>query len=76
MIRRRELYQSSNGDRWELAHDTEGGEVFVLHQPNLASGGRASNIPIAAFLARGAGPEQQALLRLIASLAQGETETA
>ena len=36
----RELYRSANGDRWSLIRDD--GKVQVLHEPNAASGGRAS----------------------------------
>ena len=66
-IRTRELYSSSNGDSWHLCGDASGG-VFVLHQANVPSGGQSSRISLADFLARGNGPEQQALLRMIATL--------
>jgi len=66
----KELYRSSNGDRWWLARDRDSGRVFVRHEPNLASGGRASDIEIDAFLNAGRGPEQQALMRLIGTLAE------
>lgn len=65
----RELYTSSNGDRWLLARDTDNGEVFVRHEPNGPSGGQPSHIDIGAFLSRGPrNPEHRALLRLIAML--------
>ncbi|MCB4823597.1 hypothetical protein [Roseicella aerolata] len=65
----RELYASSNGDRWFLARDPGSGRVFVRHEPNAASGGRKAEFEIGEFLARGGqGPEHQALLRLIGSL--------
>ena len=68
MLTQRELYQSSNGDRWTLCRE-EHGHVFVLHQANLASGGSSKTLEISEFLAPGkAGPEQQALIRLIGSL--------
>jgi hypothetical protein len=70
-VRARELYSSPNGDRWHLCRDTSG-KVFVLHQANIPSGGRVSQIEVGDFLARGCGPEQQALLQIIGSL----TETA
>ena len=71
MIEARELYASSNGDRWLLGRDPGTGRVFVRHEPNRASGGRASELGIAEFLARDAGgPEHQALLRLIGPLAE------
>src|SRR5262249_44183584 len=72
----REVYRSSNGDRWLLCRNTAG-EVFVLHQANLPAGGRISHIALGDFLARGHGPEQQALLHMIGSLiAPGSAETA
>jgi hypothetical protein len=64
----RELYCSSNGDRWYLEREPRSERVFVRHQPNAASGGDAALIELAEFLARNHGPEQQELLRLIGSL--------
>ena len=67
----RELYQSTNGDRWSLGHDSASGRVFVRHEPNLASGGKISDVDIGAFLSQGGqGPEKQELLRLIATLVE------
>jgi hypothetical protein len=63
----RELYRSSSGDRWQLAREPDSGRVFVVHEPNVASGGRMTHIEISAFLAAGRGPEHQELLRLIGS---------
>jgi hypothetical protein len=70
----KELYRSSNGDRWCLARDRDAGRVFVRHEPNIASGGRASEIEIGAFLSAGLGPEQQELMRLIGTLVNAPTE--
>ncbi len=68
----RELYRSPNGDRWRLARDRGSGRVFVRHEPNVAPGGRASDIAVGDFLARGGhGPEHQELLRLIGTLVEG-----
>ena len=67
-LRKRELYRSSNGDCWLLVRD--GPSVFIWHQPNTASGGRASHIDIGTFLSVGRGPEQQALLHLIGTLVE------
>jgi hypothetical protein len=67
----RELYKSANGDRWCLVRDSSSGQVFVKHQPNVASGGRPANLDIGEFLSRGHyGPEHQELLRLIGTLAE------
>jgi len=35
MPKQRELYHSSNGDRWSLCREDDG-RVFVLHQANLS----------------------------------------
>jgi hypothetical protein len=69
---KRELYRSApNGDRWFLARETESERVFIEHEPNVSSGGRASHIEIGDFLAQGGrGPEHQALLRLIGTLVE------
>jgi hypothetical protein len=67
---RRELYRSPNGDCWFLARDPTTGHAFVVHEPNLPSGGQRTQIEVGAFLRAGAGgPEHQALLRLIGTLA-------
>jgi hypothetical protein len=68
-VRTRELYSSSNGDRWHLCRSTSG-KVFVLHQANIPAGGRISQIELGDFLARGHGPEQQALVQMIGSLVE------
>ena len=73
-LQTREIYRSSNGDRWFLARD--GDRVFIRHEPNLPSGGQESNIEIGTFLSRGSqGPEKQELLRLIGTLVD-ESQTA
>jgi len=71
----RELYRSGpNGDRWSLVRDTNSGRVFIEHKPNISSGGQTSNMEIGDFLAHGGqGPEHQALLRLIGTLAEKTT---
>jgi hypothetical protein len=71
MVQTRELYGSANGDRWSLARDPASGRVFVRHEPNASSGGRASDIEVGAFLSRDArGSEHQELLRLIGTLVE------
>jgi hypothetical protein len=66
-IHTRELYSSPNGDCWHLCKDASD-RVFVLHQANIPSGGRSSQIELSDFLTRGYGPEQQALIRMIGTL--------
>jgi hypothetical protein len=66
----REIYHSENGDRWLLCRDNDGG-VFILHNANLSSGGTSTKIELGDFLAKGkAGPEHQALARLIGALVE------
>jgi hypothetical protein len=65
---RRELYRSPNGDTWFLGREPENGHAFIIHQPNAPSGGRLSHIELGAFLREAAGPQQQALFRLIGGL--------
>lgn len=61
-----ELYSSLNGDRWRLIRDPASGRMFVRHEPNLASGGRASDTEVGEFLSRnGSGPEYAALRKLL-----------
>jgi hypothetical protein len=75
-VETRELYRSSNGDRWLLARDPATGEVFIRHEPNRSSGGQPSHIEIAAFLSRGPrNPEHLALLQLIGTLVEGSPDT-
>jgi hypothetical protein len=73
-LERRELYSSSNGDRWFLVRDPAVGRVFIWHYANLASGGRVSDIDVGAFLGEGRlNPEHQALLQLIGTLVDGSS---
>jgi hypothetical protein len=70
-LQTRELYQSANGDKWDLVRDSGSGRVFVRHQPNPSSGGQSSDWEIGTFLRAGAGgPEHQELLRLIGTLVE------
>ncbi len=71
-VEARELYRSANGDRWLLVRAPGSGRVFVRHEPNAPSGGRASDTEVGDFLARGGGrgPEHAELLRLIGTLVE------
>ena len=69
MKKARKLYSSPNGDRWYLICDPSG-TVFVRHEANVASGGHIEHVEVGAFLSGGQGPEQQELLRLIATLVE------
>ena len=68
----RKLYDSPNGDRWYLIRDPSG-TVFIRHEANVGSGGHVEHVEVAAFLSRGAGPEQQELLRLLGTLVEEHT---
>jgi hypothetical protein len=66
----REIYHSENGDRWLLCR-ADDGRTFVLHKANVPSGGKVTSIELGDFLGRGkAGPEHQALARLIGGLVE------
>lgn len=68
---KREAYRSPNGDCWLLGRDPINGHAFVVHEPDVPSGGKRTQIEIGTFLRSGsAGPEHQALLRLIGTLAE------
>jgi hypothetical protein len=68
MKKARQLYQSSNGDRWYLVRDASGA-VFIRHEANAASGANVAHIEIEDFLSAGGhGPEHQELVRLIGTL--------
>jgi hypothetical protein len=72
----RDLYQSSNGDRWVLETEGASGSPVVAHYPNASSGGRATRLGVGTFLsASHHGPEHETLLRLIGSLATEESAT-
>jgi hypothetical protein len=61
---RRQLYISSNGDKWFLCRERSGG-VVVSHEPSPESGGAASQVDVAEFLAKDhQGPEHQALRQI------------
>jgi hypothetical protein len=69
----KELYNSPNGDRWALCR-VQSGKLVVSHQPNKASGGRASEIDVEVFLSQGGrGPEHQALIEALANLDDGQS---
>jgi hypothetical protein len=65
------LYSSPNGDRWLFIRDPASGRMFVRHEPNLASGGRISEVDVEEFLSRGgSGPEYAALRKLLGELGE------
>jgi hypothetical protein len=71
----KELYNSPNGDRWALCRD-DSGKLVVFHEPNKASGGRASEIGVEAFLSQHRpGPECQALIEALATVHADQSNT-
>ena len=70
MTDRRGIYRSPSGDSWFLGREPTDGRAFIIHQPNAPYGTRLSYIELGEFLRGGNGPEQQALLRLIATLVE------
>lgn len=67
----RDIYNSSNGDRWTLMRIGE--RVVVRHRANEPSGGAITDVELLDFLrAGGLGPEKQGLLRLIGTLVDGD----
>lgn len=70
MADRRELYRSPNGDAWFLGRGPEDGRAVIVHEANRPSGANVTIIDLGSFLMFGNGPEQQALLRLIATLVE------
>ena len=50
--RTREIYSSSNGDRWLIGSDSESGRVFVRHEANIPSGGHVTDFDMDTFLRR------------------------
>jgi hypothetical protein len=69
----KELHNSPNGDRWALCK-VQSGKLVVSHQPNKASGGRASEIDVEVFVSQGGrGPEHQALIETLATLDGGQS---
>ena len=66
-VGKREIYHSANGDRWLLCREDD--RLFVLHKANEPSGGKLTPMELGDFLRNGnAGPEHQALRRMIGSL--------
>jgi hypothetical protein len=69
MSHQRKIYHSENGDSWWLCRD-EDGRVFVLHEASRSCGGKVTRLEIGEFFGAGsAGPQHQALIRLIGQLA-------
>ncbi len=70
----KQFYASSNGDTWDLVR--EGEHLFVLHRPNLSSGGTQKQIELSAFLALEPHTAQNvALVRMIGALVGDREES-
>ena len=65
------VYQSSNGDLWQLVREASSKQCLVRHTYNASLGGAVSEMSVEAFLAlNGSGPEHGALRLLL-----GKVET-
>ncbi|MDB5409586.1 MAG: hypothetical protein JWL84_4498 [Rhodospirillales bacterium] len=64
----REIYASSNGDRWSVGTGSDSGRVFIKHEANVPSGGHTTEFEIEEFLKGPPGsPEHQAVMQLVRS---------
>jgi hypothetical protein len=69
------FYSSSNGDRWQLVADVGTGHQAVRHEPNLSSGGQASEVSVPEFLSsNGNTPQGEALRAMLAEKGQTDME--
>jgi hypothetical protein len=65
-MKSQDVYRSSNGDRWQLLHDSSTQQTLVRHVPNASSGGTATEMPADDFLRiDGQGPEFDAVRRVL-----------
>lgn len=65
----REIYNSSNGDRWVLVGNGLSRNIVVRHIPAPSSGGKTSETDLGAFLSsNAASPQGQNLLQMIWAL--------
>jgi len=68
----KEIYASTNGDRWLLIGD--GNTISVRHEPNAGSGGKASDRDLGIFLATERhSPQGEGLLRLLGEMSAPHT---
>ena len=60
----REIYSSSNGDRWLLLKEAD--RLVVRHVPNPSSGGQSTQFDLEAFLlANRNSPQGMALIEMV-----------
>jgi hypothetical protein len=65
-VKTEDLYRSSNGDCWQLLHDSSTQRTLVRHVPNTRSGGTATDMTVDEFLRiDGPGPEFDAVRRAL-----------
>jgi hypothetical protein len=64
----KDVYRSSNGDRWQVLYGSSDQQILVRHLPNASSGGSVSEMPAEDFLRIGGpGPEFDAIRRALAA---------
>ena len=69
----RELYASSNGDRWLLVGDRQNRDIYIRHLPAPSSGGRSSEIELGTFLSGNPdAPEHRRLLQMMWELIEDQ----
>jgi phosphoglycolate phosphatase-like HAD superfamily hydrolase len=62
-----DIYESSNGDRWQLIREPGSARKFVRHTANPSSGGQVTDTDVDAFLrVHRSGPESAELRRMLA----------
>jgi hypothetical protein len=69
----REIYASSNGDRWLLVGDRVSRDLLVRHIPVASSGGQTSDVDLGSFMSVNSGsPQHQRLLQMLWELVENE----
>jgi len=68
-----EVYQSSNGDLWQLVRNASPRRCLVRHTSTLSAGGAVSEISVEAFLAINASGSEHGALRMLLAKAEAVT---
>jgi hypothetical protein len=58
MITTTTFYSGSNGDRWLMLRHGDTGRYVVRHEPNMSSGGKATDVDEPEFLSRNSATPQ------------------
>jgi hypothetical protein len=69
----REIYASSNGDRWLLVGDRVSRDLVVRHIPVASSGGQTSVVDLGSFLSVNSGsPQHERLLQMLLEVVENK----